>query len=74
MWGCNNTYSKYNLAYLKHYATKSLKEFIYKKYNKNNNNNNNTNYLFDNYYFVINEHTIEKDNYINNYLNLMSLY
>ena len=72
MWGSCDAINRYNLAYLKHYATKSLNEYLYKKYNKIDCTHTYT-YSFD-YYFIINDHTVEKDKYINNYLNLMSLY
>ena len=72
MWGSCDAINRYNLAYLKHYTTKSLNEYIYKKYNKMDGLNK-YKYLFD-YYFIINNHTIEKDKYVNNYLNLMTLY
>ena len=56
-----------DLAYIKHYMTKSLEEFIIKKYNQYDTNHDGK-YDFENGYFSINKHTTEKDNYINNFL------
>lgn len=57
-----------DLAYIKHYMTKSLEEFIIKKYNQYDTNHDGK-YDFEKGYFSINKHTDEKDKYIQNYLN-----
>lgn len=60
-----------DLAYIKHYMTKSLEEFIIKKYNQYDTNHDGK-YDFEHGYFSINKHTPEKDEYIKNYLNSLN--
>lgn len=69
---CNSEY-RYDLCKLKHYCTKSLNEFLWKKYNQIECTKT-FSYTFNNQYFIINEHTKEKDEYIEKYLNLQKLY
>lgn len=57
-----------DLCYISHYMTKSLEEFINKKYNQEDESHS-YKYDFEKGYFIINKHTLEKDNYIKNYLN-----
>ena len=56
-----------DLAYIKHYITKSLEEFIIKKYNKEDALNRGK-VNFKQGYFSVNKHTVKKDEYIKNYL------
>lgn len=55
-------------CYINHYMTKSLEEFIYKKYNKDDGSHT-YQYDFEKGFFIINKHTEEKDKYIDNFLN-----
>ena len=60
-----------DLAYIKHYITKSLEEFIIKKYNKEDALNRGK-VNFKQEYFSVNKHTIKKDEYIKNYLSRLN--
>ena len=60
-----------DLAYIKHYITKSLEEFIIKKYNKEDALNRGK-VNFKQGYFSVNKHTIKKDEYIKNYLSSLN--
>ena len=72
IWGSSNSKDRYELCYLKHYSTKSLNEFLWKKYDQIASPKIFF-YTLD-YYFMINRHTKEKDEYIEKYLNLLKLY
>lgn len=60
-----------DLAYIKHYITKSLEEFIIKKYNKEDALNRGK-VNFKQGYFSVNKHTAKKDEYIKNYLSSLN--
>lgn len=66
LWRVSNDNITYETAYIKHYCTKSLEEFIKCKMKRAQTNNSRykDRFKLDNYYFLFNERTIEKEQMI----------
>lgn len=70
MWRICNDHITYETAYIKHYCTKSLEEFIKYKMKRSRSNclKYRHRYQLENYYFMYNEKTPEKENMINYFM------